>query len=197
MSDWLGMSGRPRVPRPELRAAVLARAVSARRRLRWQRPLAVAASVVILAGGAMWIGRTVRWLETLAAERAELAARVAALEDTLSLVRSPGTRVIQIPVTTGGRPGAITIFADSATHRWLVACHNLAPNEPDQAYQLWFITETGTRSASVMPMESDAPMIMTLEMPEGAGQVMGAAMSIEPRAGSPAPRGPVLFRVQL
>src|SRR5439155_539276 len=81
-------------------------------------------------------------------------ARVSALEDTLSLIRSPATRVVQIPVSTSGRVGAVTIFADTASHRWLVTCHGLSPNQPGQAYQIWFITEQGMKSAAVMSMDS-------------------------------------------
>jgi len=40
-------------------------------------------------------------------------------------------------------------------------------------------------------------MLATLVLPADAGQVLGAAMSVEPRDGSPAPTGPVVFRVSL
>ncbi|HXF95678.1 MAG TPA: anti-sigma factor, partial [Gemmatimonadales bacterium] len=121
--------------------------------------------------------------------------RVSALEDTLGLVRGRHTRLVQIPVTTGGRRGYVTIIADTVTHRWLVRCENLAPNDPDQAYQLWFVTETGVLAAKLMPMDTDEPMIMVLDLPSpGVVRVRGAAMSIEPRAGSTEPTGPVVFR---
>ncbi len=82
-------------------------------------------------------------------------------------------------------------------HRWLVRCDGLAPNAADQAYQLWFITRDGMRSAALMPMETDAPMVTTLDMPRTGGPVLGAAMSIEPRVGSAAPRGPMVFHLVL
>ena len=93
--------------------------------------------------------------------------------------------------------GALTIFADTGSRRWLVTCHNLAPNAPDQAYQLWFVTERGMRSAALMVMDHDAPMIMAMDVPSDAGTVMGVAMSVEGRAGSREPNGPMLFRVEL
>jgi len=96
-------------------------------------------------------------------------------------------------VSTGGRLGAVTIFADGVHHRWLVRCDGLAPNEPDQAYQLWFITDKGMRTAAIMPMDQDRPMVMALEMPTGDAHVIGAAMTIEPREGSAEPRGPMVF----
>ncbi len=190
MTDWLGMAASPRSPPPELKARVLARALERRR---WMWALAAAALLVVLAGGggAYWASRTIRGLS---AERDTLATRLAALEDTVnSFLHGTATRLVQVPVSTGGRLGAVTIFADEARHRWLVRCDGLAPNEPDQAYQLWFITDKGMRTAAIMPMDQDRPMVMALEMPAGDAQVMGAAMTIEQRAGSAEPRGPLVF----
>lgn len=184
MSDWLGMAAAPRPPRPELKDRVLQRAVGARA-VRWSTLLAAALAGVLVGGGVLW-------------QRAgRLAVDLAAARDTLSLLRQPGGRVLMIPVTTAGQPGAMTIYADSLTRRWLVTCHHLAPNIPGQAYQLWFLTGTGARPAAVMLMDRDTPMVMTMEAPAGAERVTGIAMSVEPRSGSPAPTGTLLFRVAL
>jgi len=195
MTDWLGMLAPPRAPRPELKERVLARAVAPRRR-RVGLLAAAAVLVLALAGSAWWAYQRIG---TLTAERDGLVARVAALQDTVAtFIHAPATRLIQIPVSTGGRVGAVTIFDDSARHRWLVRCDGLAPNAQDQAYQLWFITDKGMVTAALMPMDEDQPMVMALEMPPPArGQVLGAAMSIEPRAGSASPSGPMVFHLQL
>jgi len=194
MTDWLGMSVPPRTPRPELKGRVLARAVARGRR--W--PLALAAALVVVTAGvgsAWWAYRTI---EALGADRDRLAAHVAALEDTVSsFIHDPATRLIQVPVSTGGRVGSVTIFADSVRHRWLVRCDGLAPNASDQAYQLWFVTDQGMRPAAVMPMDRDQPMVMGLPLPQAGERVTGAAMSIEPRAGSLSPSGPMVFHVGL
>jgi anti-sigma-K factor RskA len=192
MTDWLGMLASPRTPRPELKGRVLERALTRRRR--W--PLAVAAVLVVAAGTAGWWAY--RTIDALTAERARLATRVDALEDTIAtFIHGAGTELLQIPVSTGGRVGSVTIFADSVRHRWLVRCDGLAPNASDQAYQLWFITDGGMVNAAVMPMDQDRPMVMALEMPRAGGRVMGAAMSIEPRAGSSSPSGPIVFHRML
>lgn len=192
MTDWLGMTAPPRTPPPELKGRVLARALVPRRR--W--PLAVAALLVAAAGGGAWWAS--RRIDALGAERDRLAARVEALEDTVaSFIHGPTTRLIQIPVSTGGRVGSVTIFADSVRHRWLVRCDGLAPNAQDQAYQLWFITDKGMEPAALMPMEADRAMVLALEMPRAGERVLGAAMSIEPRAGSPQPHGPMVFHLEL
>jgi hypothetical protein len=192
MTEWLGMLATPRTARPELKARVLARAVVRRRR--W--PLAVAALLVAGGAGAAWWA--LRTIGTLTLERDRLAFEVRALEDTIgTFIHGAGTQLVQIPVSTGGRVGAVTIFSDSVRHRWLIRCDGLAPNARDQAYQLWFITEAGMETAAVMPMDADRPMVMALEMPLTGGRVMGAAMSIEPRAGSATPSGPMVFHRML
>ena len=193
MTDWMGMSAAPRTPPPGLKSRVLARAGAAGSRPRW--PLALAAGLALVAGGLGYWG----WTESqqLDATRGQLTVAMAAYRDTLSLLRSPGTRVINIPVSTNGQVGAVTIFADTMTHRWLVTCHHLATNQPGQVYQLWFITTTGMVTASVIRVSGSAPMVEALEMPKGAGDVMGAAMSIEPGKGSTAPTGPMVFHYML
>ena len=194
MTDWLGMSVPPRTPRPELKGRVLARAVARGRR--W--PLALAAALVVVTAGVGSVWWAYRTIEALGADRDRLAAHVAALEDTVSsFIHDPATRLIQVPVSTGGRVGSVTIFADSVRHRWLVRCDGLAPNARDQAYQLWFVTDQGMRPAAVMPMDRDQPMVMGLPLPQAGERVTGAAMSIEPRAGSMTPSGPMVFHVGL
>src|SRR6195256_2063351 len=128
-----------------------------------------AAAIITLAvAGGVW--RPYHTLGRLAAERDTLVGRVEALEDTVrTFLRAPTTQVIQIPVSTGGRVGSVTIFADSMRHRWLVRCDGLAPNARDQAYQLWFITDQGMATAAVMPMDRDQPMVMALGTPRGGG----------------------------
>lgn len=185
MSDWIGMAASPRPPRPELKPVVLARAFAARRPRRW--PLAAAAGIVVAlaVSGLLW--RRVSRLEN----------RLAATRDTLDLIREPGSRVISIPVVIDSRPGVLSVFTDSTSDRMLVACHNFPANAPNQTYQMWFVTEQGVRTAGLMTMDEDYPMVMTLEMPEEGGKVTGFAMSVEPRGGSQAPRGPMLFHVTL
>lgn len=185
MSDWIGMAAGPRAPRPELKEGVLERAVAARP---WPRWAIAAAAVLVLAVGASGV----QWRRV-----ARLEQRLAATRDTLDLLRRPGTRVVTIPVTMGSRVGVLTIFADTVSHRWLVTCHNFAPNAPDQAYQLWFVTERGMRSAALMVMDQDTPMIMAMDMPTDGGLVMGVALSVEGKEGSREPSGPMLFRLEL
>ena len=62
MTDWLGMTPRPEVPRPELRAAVLARSRGGRRRPQWAVSPLAAAAVLLVVVGAGWGGVSLRRL---------------------------------------------------------------------------------------------------------------------------------------
>src|SRR2546425_10817932 len=113
MTDWLGMLAGPGNPGPDLTGRVLARALA--RRQRWGGPLAAAALITLAVGGgggAWWAYRTIG---ALTAERAVLAARVQALEDTVAtFIHGPATRLIQIPISAAGRAGAVAHCAGSA-----------------------------------------------------------------------------------
>ncbi len=198
MTDWLGMIPNPRAPRPELRARVLARAARAGRiGRRWVWRAAAAAVVLAGVGGAGYWARDT--IQGLSAERDQLAAELAAVRDTLGFMRGPATHVLWVPVTTNGRLGGVTIFADSAAHRWLVRCEGMAPNEPDESYQIWFVTANGMKQAAVMTMadEHSTVMAMSFDIPGDVGPITGAAMSIEARGGSAEPRGPMVFHLRL
>jgi anti-sigma-K factor RskA len=153
--------------------------------------LALAALVAFALGGAAgyWTRTTI----------ASLAAELAAVRDTLGFVRGPATRVLWVPVTTNGRLGGVTIFADSATRRWLVRCEGMATSEPGETYQIWFVTAEGMKRAATMTMDEreSSVMVMAFDVPSDVGLVTGAAMSIEPRSGSTQPRGPMVFHLRL
>ncbi len=195
MSDWLGMGAAPRTARSGMKERVLARALAPGRRLS-RRALAIAATLVLVIGASgYWTVRTVRILR---GEVAQLSATLDRYRDTLNtFLRSPASHVLYAPVTTNGRLGAVTILTDSVSRRWLVRCEGLAPNEADETYQLWFLTDQGPRAAGLMPMMTSDPMTMTLEVPTDSARVTGVAMSIEPRDGSAKPSGPVVFRLSL
>ena len=200
MNDSLGMTPNPRHPRPELRARVPGRATRPEvRGGRWGWGWLAAAAVVALALGSAAGYWTRTTIAALAAERDRLAAELAAVRDTLGFVRGPATRVAWVPVTTNGRLGGVTIFADSVTRRWLVRCEGMAPSEPGETYQIWFVTAEGMKRAATMTMSEreSTVMVIAFDVPSDVGLVTGAAMSIEPRGGSTEPRGPMVFHLRL
>jgi len=187
MTDWLGMLAAPRNPRPDLKGRVLARALAPRRR--WGGPLAAAALITLAVGG----GRCVVGLphhRRAHRQRAVLAARVQALEDTVATFHSrTATRLIQIPVSTGGR----SVGDDLRRQRTAPLAGALRRARPERARSG---VPAGSSPSGHVHGGGDAhgrgpPMVMALEMPPGG--VLGAAMSIEPRAGSASPSGPMVF----
>jgi anti-sigma-K factor RskA len=193
MNDGLGITPRPRAPRAQVRAG-------GGRRARWGGFARAAVLVLALGGAGYWARGKIA---ALSAERDRLVLELAALRDTLGFVRGPATRVAWVPVTTNGRVGTVTIFADSAARRWLVRCEGMAPNEPDETYEIWFVTAGGggggLKRAALMTLDEQQSTVMVLafDIPDDVGPVTGAAMSIEPRGGSAEPRGPMVFHLRL
>jgi anti-sigma-K factor RskA len=185
---WLPMDVAPVAPHPGLRRRIVQSVLdgTATPRRRWLLPAAVAASALTAIAGWYAGYRTVPQLET----------RVAALQDTLSIIRGAG-RVLQAGIEMGGRNGGLVIFADETTHRWNVVVHGLPPAPAGTSYQFWFICSDGmVRGARIL--DASAPMMFTTGMPERGGSVLGAALTMEPMdADSGPPKGRELAHLRL
>ena len=193
---WLPMGSRPAAPRPGLRRRIVQEILegSPKRTRRWPVPAALAAAL-LLTVGAWYAGRS----GTPALERAlaERQARVAALEDTLSIIRRAG-RVLQAQVEMGEARGGLVIFADDVSHRWNVVVHGLPPAPAGGRYQFWFVCEDGMVRGAEVRMDRSGSMMFTTGMPESGGKVMGAALTVEPAGGGDGPpRGKALAHLML
>lgn len=182
---WLAMAVRPAPPRPGLTHEIAADLLGARRArrpaaARW--PLA-AAAVALLAVGWGWQRERQR-ATALAAALDDATARVAAVQDSASVLRRAAA-VMHAKVEMGGMTGALTIFADPATHRWQVVVSGLPPAPAGTRYQFWFIREDGMVRGAELSPRPDAPAIVTLGMPPGNARVLGAALSVEPMDAPP------------
>jgi anti-sigma-K factor RskA len=193
---WLPMGARPAVPRPGLRRRIVQDVLegSSRRARRWPIPAAIAAALLLTVGG-WYAGRSgAPALERALAER---QARVAALEDTLSIIRQAG-RVLQAQVEMGEARGGLVIFADDVSHRWNVVVHGLPAAPPGGHYQFWFICEDGMVRGTEVRMDPGGSMMFTTGMPEARCKVMGAALTVEPAGGGEGPpRGKELAHLML
>ena len=194
---WLPMGLPPVAPRPGLRRRIVQDVLDGKRHRapRWIAAAAALAASVLLVVGAWYAGRS----ETRALEGALAGkqARVAALEDTLSIMRQAG-RVLQAEVEMGDARGGLVIFADDVTHRWNVVVHGLPPAPAGGRYQFWFICADGMVRGAEVRVDRSRPMMFTTGMPETGGEVMGAALTVEP-AGSDdgPPRGQELAHLML
>jgi hypothetical protein len=183
---WLPMGVTPVAPAPGLARRVAGEILDRPNRWRRRLPLAAAAALALAAGAAALAARNdQRHLRTLLSAR---ETRLAAIEDTLSVLRR-ANMVLQTQISMNGRQqGGMLIFQDAASHRWCVIVHGLPPAPPGSVYQFWFITESGMVRSVEVAADMRRPAFMTLPMPGVAAPVMGAALTMEPavnRSGEP------------
>lgn len=187
---WLPMGLPPVAPRPGLRRRIVAHVLEERpsRRRYWSLPAALAAGLLLATGG-YFLGdsRSGGLRHELESQR----ATVAALQDTLSVMRQAG-KILSADVEVDGTRGGVLIFADETTHRWNVVVHGLPPAPAGRRYQFWFICQQSTDSmvrGSEVPVDRKKPTIFTTDMPEpqSCPQVVGAALTEEPMAGDHGP----------
>lgn len=175
---WLPMGLAPVAPRPGFRRRVIQNVLDNRssRGRNWIAAAALAASILIALGGWYAGGQRARGVE---AQLVGQQARLAALEDTVSIMRGAG-RVLQASVQMGAQRGGLVIFADETTHRWNVVVHGLPPAPAGARYQFWFIAAEGMVRGAEVQVQPARPVIFTTGMPKTGGAVMGAALTIEP-----------------
>lgn len=104
-------------------------------------------------------------------------------------VRSGSVRL----ATVSGDAGAtMKIFMDENNRRWLVFAFELPRLPSDKDYQLWFLPRDGSNpvSAGLLEVGPDGQLTASPKVPKDvdAGK---AAISIEPKGGSPQPTGPI------
>jgi hypothetical protein len=174
---YLPMAVSPVPLRPGLPRRIVEHAVGIDHRRPRPRWLAAAAAACLLCGA---IGWTAGARHAAVRRAATLEAReLAALEDTVSIIRGAG-RVMQEKLTMDGKEGGVVIFADAHSHRWNVVLHGLPPAPPNMRYTFWFITaEEGMVRGRDVPFDAAKPAMFTTGMPS-AGRVVGGALTLEP-----------------
>jgi hypothetical protein len=194
---WLPMGLPPVAPRPGFKRRVVQHALraGAAPRRRWVLPAALAASGLLVASG-WYLGRS--RAEAIRRELEQQQAVVAALKDTLSIMRAG--RVLQADFEVGHSRGGVLIFADEVTHRWNVVIHGLPPAPAGYRYQFWFICADNMVRGKEVAADTLRPTMFTTGMPqpESCPAVKGAALTEEPVAdGKGPPRGKSLAHLML
>jgi anti-sigma-K factor RskA len=198
---WLPMGLPPAAPNSGLNRRIVEHVLrgSPARRAPWRRPAAIAAAALLALGG-WYLGQS--RTEALRQELEERSAAVAALQDTLSIMRQ-ANRILQANVNVDGSKGSLFIFADEATHRWNVVIHGLPPAPEGRRYQFWFIcaesTDRMVRGTEVS-VDTHRPTIFATDMPkpQTCRSVIGAALTEEPAtSGQGPPRGRELVELML
>ncbi len=180
---WLPMGTRPAAVRPGLARRIYDDALESRRKrlVRRAAPWAMAASLLFAV--AVW-GASRRQVDRLAGELRARDTALAALSDTLSVMRQ-ATRVLQASITMDGHQGGIMIFADTMSHRWNVVVHGLPPAPAGEMYQFWFVAADGMVRSAQLDLRSSHSAFFTVGMPQTGGKVMGAALTVEPVSAGP------------
>lgn len=190
---WLPMGVAPVAPPPGMARRIAADILDRPGRWRRRLPLAAAAAALVAAGaGLLSLRDRQHELQTLLAAR---ESRLAALEDTLSVLRR-ANNVLQTRISMDGHQGGLLIFQDAASHRWCVIVHGLPPAPAGSVYQFWFITQSGMVRSVEVDANMRRPAFLTLPMPGVAAPVMGAALTVEPVVNrTDEPKGAMLAHV--
>ncbi len=176
---WLPMAAAPAAPRPGLTRQIAERVL--RRPAVWRRygpGLAAAATIVLASALGFSEHRRRAGVELLLADRDR---RLAALEDTLSVIRR-AARVVHHEIAMDGHHGGLLIFQDETSHRWNVVVHGLPAAPPGWVYCFWFVTQSGMVRSVELRLDEGRPAFATVSMPPTPAPVMGAALTVEPMA---------------
>jgi anti-sigma-K factor RskA len=118
------------------------------------------------------------------AEAARVERRVAELEGTLQKVSTPELRLTTLKSEQGV---TMKILLDPLTGNWYVLAFDLPVVASDKDYQLWFLDKKqGGKPipSSVLTPGPSSSLHTLIQVPEGV-EPGGAAISLEPKGGSP------------
>lgn len=126
-------------------------------------------------------------------ERLAAGAMVAAqkkleqLQGSLESVATPHLELKTVKAVAPDKP-SIKVLVDPKNRRWVVMAFDLPPIPSDKDYQLWFMLEKGDPvSAGLLAPGPGGSQFGTIPIPRDLENIKGAAISLEPKGGSPAP----------
>jgi hypothetical protein len=126
-------------------------------------------------------------------ERLAAGAMVAAqkkveqLQGSLDTVATPHLELRTVSAAAPDQP-SIKVLVDPENRRWVVMAFDLPPIPSDKDYQLWFMPEKGDPvSAGLLAPGPGGSQFGTIAIPSDLKNIKGAAISLEPKGGSPAP----------
>lgn len=127
-------------------------------------------------------------------ERLAAGAMVAAqkkLEQLEHSLESVATPHLQLATARAATPDAATIkvLVDPENRRWVVMAFDLPPIPSDKDYQLWFLPDKNAPpvSAGLLAPGPGGSQFGAIAIPADLKNIKGAAISLEPKGGSPKP----------
>lgn len=185
-------------PGADLRDRVLARVAADKRRslprVRSRVPLwlALAASLIAVAGLALNLRAARGELRDLRELLSDTRGRLAAREATLNAIFEPGVQMYQLTASGDPEPG-IQLFYDRQRQRAIIHGFRLRQVPEDRAYQLWFIQDGKPVPSVTFKPEADGhARVEQIPVPTG-GDVSAAAVTVEPESGSTQPTMPIVL----
>lgn len=194
----LGLAAEPVTPSADLKARLMAQvaatpqisAVDAaagpaelKARRRWSRPIAtavgLAAALALIVGG-IAVGTTS--LQPEPSQQAALMAEINAAAD-----------MDEVDMTLAGGE-KITLRWSPSLATSAIIVDGMAAAPEGSTYQLWYIGESGARSAGMFPVTDDAESWRVLEGDMHAGDVVG--VTVEPEGGSDKPSGDPIMMIE-
>jgi len=133
----------------------------------------------------------------LAAKENDLGAlrtALAAAQESLAIVQAPGLQLVRLKETAKAPPAEGHVLLSAETRRALFYAFDLPPVPADKTYELWWITEKeGPVNAGVFVPDQKGLGRIESALPQQAGTIQAAAVTIEPTGGVPKPTGPMVL----
>jgi len=115
--------------------------------------------------------------------------KTAQLEQILSIVEKPETRVAGLEAQSEDRSSLGTIFCNPVQNQCLML-GSLPPAPSGKVYQVWFVTAAARVSAGTVPVDPMGRIFAEIPIPESAVNAASVLITTEPETGSQAPTWP-------
>ncbi|MBX3026814.1 anti-sigma factor [bacterium] len=126
---------------------------------------------------------------------AELRAALAAAQASAAILDHPGLRMVSLKTTVDGQPAEGHVLLSPPTGRALFYAFGLPALAAAEVYELWWMTEkAGPLRAAIFHPDAQGVARADPSLPDDAGAVRGAMVTVEAAGGAPAPRGSVVLQ---
>jgi hypothetical protein len=142
-------------------------------------------------------GRLEQVARVLAERERDVAGLRVALktaQESLGLLQSRGLQLVRLSQTPDARPAEGHAIIGRDASRALFYAFDLPAVQPNQTYELWWITEKeGPVNAGLFVPGPDGVGRVDAAMPTGVGAIQAAAVTVEPAGGVSKPTGPMVL----
>src|SRR5215475_12366636 len=135
--------------------------------------------------------------DNVALERDDLSKEMAMWRRQVDDIVSPTTRIIAMVGEETPQANA-KVFWDLNAQQWAIYIFDLPAPPSDKAYQLWYVTKNAKISAAVFRTDEQGRTVLKLTLPPDAlDDLAAAAVTLEPKGGSPQPTGKLYLKASI